>query len=185
MKLKTLLLSSLLLATIASADTNATKIEAIGYIKLLGGELKTQLLSNMKQGSQELDAVTFCTDNADKITKEINAKLPENASVRRASLQTRNPDNSADATDKKIMQEYIAQIESKSFNPKSPIKIVEDANSTRVYKPLLTKAVCLKCHGENVSDNISKFIKENYPKDQAMNFKENSLRGVIVAEIKK
>jgi len=185
MKIRTILLASLLLGSYTLADTNSTKKEAIGYIKLLGGTLKTELVSKMQKGSQELDAVTFCTHNAEKITKEINAKLPENATVRRASLETRNPNNSADTTDTKIMQEYIAQIESKSFDPKSPIKVVEDANSTRVYKPLLTKPLCLQCHGEHVSDTLSKYIKEHYPKDRAMNFKEGSLRGVIVAEIKK
>ena len=67
----------------------------------------------------------------------------------------------------------------------SAIKVYVDKSVTRVYKPLYTMGVCLKCHGENISKDIKKELVKNYPNDKAINFKLGSLRGVIVSEIKK
>ena len=82
------------------------------------------------------------------------------------------------------MEEYIKSIEAKTFTPKD-IKVVEEGNVTRIYKPLATGGVCLKCHGQNVSNELIEMIAESYPLDKAMDFKEGDLRGVIVAEIEK
>ncbi len=192
MNINTLLLATLLTtsATFASevktTETEMTaKQEGVKYIKMLGGTLKTQLQKHMKADKTGVGAVTFCTTDAVKITAEVNAKLPVYAKVRRTALKLRNEDkNAADALDTKIMQEYIASMEAKTFSPKD-IKVVEDGDVTRVYKPLLAKNVCLVCHGSKISTAIQEEITKGYPHDKAVNFKENSLRGVIVAEIKK
>ncbi len=192
MKVKTLLLAALLSTsmTLASeANTTPAKMtikqEGVKYIKMLGGALKTQLQTEMKADKTGVGAVTFCTTKATKITAEVNSKLPAYAKVRRTALKLRNEkDNSADALDTKIMQEYVASIKAKTFTPKD-IKVVEDGDITRVYKPLLAKPVCLVCHGSKISPAIQEEITKGYPHDKAVNFEEGSLRGVIVAEIKK
>ncbi len=192
MKINTLLLTTLLSTSMALAsEANTTspemtvKQEGIKYIKMLGGTLKTELQTEMKADKTGVGAVTFCTTKANKITEEINTKLPAYAKVRRTALKLRNAkDNSADALDTKIMEEYVASIDAKTFTPKD-IKVVQDGDVTRVYKPLLAKNVCLVCHGSKISPAIQEEITKGYPHDKAVNFKENSLRGVIVAEIKK
>ena len=190
MKLKTLLLTSLLTGSAMAAESNTTqpltvKQEGIKYIKMLGGALKSELKVHMKKDPAGLDALAFCTGSADKITKEINAKLPSYAKVRRTALKVRNSSvNTPDATDEKVMQAYEAAIVAKTFTPKD-MKVVEEGNVTRVYKPLVTKAVCLKCHGSQLSPQISKALKSAYPEDKAVGFKEGDLRGVVVAEIAK
>ena len=192
MKINTLLITTLVSTSIALAsEANTTapaeitvKQEGMKYIKMLGGALKGELQTHMKADKTGLAAMSFCTAQADSITKEINAKLPKYASVRRTAMKTRNSDNAADALDKKVMEEYEASIEAKTFLP-ADIKVVVEGETTRVYKPLVTKGVCLKCHGTDVSKEIQSEIKTHYPKDQALGFKEGSLRGMIVAEIKK
>jgi hypothetical protein len=185
MKLHTLLLSTLLLSGTVMADDMATKQEGIKYIKMLGGALKSELKTHMKADKTGVGAVTFCTNEATKLTAEINTKLPAYAKVRRTALKLRNADkNGADALDTKIMQEYVASIEAKTFTPKD-IKVVKDGDVTRVYKALLAKPVCLVCHGSKISKTIQEEITKGYPHDKAVNFEEDSLRGVIVAEIKK
>jgi len=188
MKLQTLLFSTLLISTAMAADMNTTepltvKQEGIKYIKMLGGALKTELKSHMMADKTGLSAAGFCASKATKLTAEVNAKLPNYAKVRRTALKLRNDsNNTADTLDTKVMHEYIAAIEAKTFTPKD-IKVIVDANVTRVYKPLITKAVCLKCHGSNISKEIKDVITSAYPHDKAIDFKEGSLRGVIVAEI--
>ena len=189
MKVKTLLLTSLLTVSAMATNNNDTqplpvKQEGIKYIKMLGSALKTELKAHMEKDSTGLDALAFCTGSAERITKEVNAKLPSYAKVRRTALQVRNSANKPDATDKRAMKAYEAAIALKTFTPKD-IKVIEEGNATRVYKPLITKAVCLKCHGNKLSPQISDTLKSAYPADKATGFKEGELRGVIVAEIAK
>jgi hypothetical protein len=139
----------------------------------------------MKADPTGIAAFGFCTAKANEITEEVNKALPAGATVRRTALKTRNENNNPDATDKEVMQSYVKAIEEKTFDPKNDLKIVEEGNVTRIYKPLLTAGVCLKCHGQNMSNEINEMIAVSYPKDQAVGFKEGDLRGVIVAEIKK
>jgi major membrane immunogen (membrane-anchored lipoprotein) len=185
MKLSVTVLSALLLTSAATADNKAVKMEGISYIKQLGGALKSELKAHMKKDPSGLEALAFCTASADKITQDVNAKLPEYAKVRRTALKVRNDKvNSPDATDEKVMKAYEEAIAAKRFSPKD-IKVVEVGDTTRIYKPLVTKKVCLKCHGSDLSPKISEALKSAYPNDKATGFKEGDLRGVIVAEIKK
>lgn len=190
MKINLILLTALISTSMAftsevtSTKEMTVKQEGMKYIKMLGGALKGELQTHMKADKTGLAAMGFCTAKADDITNEVNSKLPKYASVRRTALKTRNPNNTADALDQKVMAEYEASIEAKTFLP-ADIKVVEEGDTTRVYKPLVTKGVCLKCHGNDISQEIQDEIKTHYPKDQALGFKEGSLRGMIVAEIKK
>lgn len=186
MKISNLLLTSFLLtATTFAEDMNTTKQEGIKYIKMLGAALKTELQAHMKNDPTGLEALAFCTGSADRITQKVNAKLPAYAKVRRTALLVRNDKvNAPDAIDTKVMNAYKTAIDAKTFKP-TDIKVVEEGETTRIYKPLITEAACLKCHGETLSPAIQEGLKSSYPHDKATMFKEGSLRGVIVAEIKK
>jgi len=184
MKLIILITAAALLSSTVFAQAATPKEEGIAAIKQLGGALKGELKAKMKEDPSGVAAAGFCIHSADQITKEVNSKLSKNVSVRRTSLKYRNSTNKPDTTDTAVMEAYSKAIASKTFDPKSPIKIIKEGDTTRVYKPLVTKAVCLKCHGSDLSPEISMMIKENYPSDQATGFKEGDLRGVIVAEVK-
>jgi len=175
-------------ATVAlKTESNATmsvKMEGVKYIKMLGMELKGKMKKAMKADPTALKAVKFCSDEAEKLTQEVNAKFPKNVTVKRVSLDVRNPKNSPDTIDTKVLNEYAKAIENKTFNPKD-IKVVQDGNTTRVYKPMVVGKVCLKCHGSNVSKEVKEVIAKKYPADKAINLKEGTLRGAFVAEIKK
>jgi hypothetical protein len=177
-------LCSSLMAMNNKPNHTGVKKEGIKYIKMLGMSLKSELKSKMKEDKSGLGAIGFCSSQAEQITKDVNAKLPEYASVRRTANRLRNPNNKADDIDKKVMQEYELAIANKTFSPKN-IKVFDINGTTRVYKPLVMKKVCLKCHGTNVSDDIKKVLASKYPNDKALGYKEGDFRGVIVSEIKK
>lgn len=189
MKPTVYLFISLLSTSLLSASGNPNKTqkqikqEGVQYIKMLGGTLKSQLQTHMKADKTGLSAIRFCSEKAEEITKEVNQKLPEHASVRRTALKTRNENNTPDPLDIKVMNAYEKQIADGTFNA-NDIKVIQDKDIFRVYKPLITQGVCLKCHGSNIDKEIQKIISTNYPKDEAIDFKGGSLRGVIVSEIK-
>jgi len=158
--------------------------EGIKYIKMLGSELKSHLKEALKADPSGVKALEFCANKAMQITKEVNSKLPDGASVRRTALRTRNPKNAPDPIDEGVMEVFEKAANEHKLTPQNIVKI-DDGKSIRYYKPLLTQAVCLKCHGENVSDELKAKIKEFYPNDKALGFKNGAFRGVIVSTIKK
>ncbi len=168
----------------ADKDLKPIKEEGVRYIKMLGGALKKEVKARMQEDPSGALAMGFCSTKAKEITEDVNAKLPDYASVRRTALRVRNEANKPDETDVKIMKAYEKAIAEGKFDPKN-IEVVETGDTYRVYKPLLAKKMCLKCHGTDISNDIKAVIKKVYPNDQATGFKEGDLRGVIVAEIKK
>ncbi len=184
MKNRIFVFVSLLLVANLQANDNEIKKEGIGYIKMLGSELKSNLVSKMKADPTGEMALGFCIGAAQSITEDVNKKLPAYASVRRAALKYRAQNSKPDEVDKKIMNFYLEKIANKTFSPKD-ITMVKNDNIYRVYKPLLTQKVCLKCHGSDIKKELKIAINKAYPKDLATNFKEGDFRGVIVAEIKK
>ena len=171
-------------ALIADQNIKPIKEEGVKYIKMLGGALKKEVKAKMLEDPSGALAMGFCSTKASEITEKINNQLPHYASVRRTALKVRNPKNSPDKVDTEVMEQYEAAIKAGKFTPKD-IKVVESGDAYRIYKPLVTKAMCLKCHGQNISDDIRAVLKKVYPNDKATGFKEGDLRGVIVAEIKK
>lgn len=195
MKLTVFLLSAILSTAIFAQDNNNSstnnkqisinaKKEGLAYIKKLSSTLKSQLQEHMQVDPTGVAALGFCTAKAMEVTADINKELPSYAKVRRTALRTRNKANTPDTIDIKIMNEYVDAIEKKKFSP-DLIKVFQEGNTTRVYKPLVTEGVCLKCHGENISKELHDMILSSYPEDNATGFKEGELRGVIVAEIVK
>ncbi len=189
MKKLTLTLSlAVIVATItasaeAPADQKAIAMEGVRYIKMLGKELKSNVMKRMKDDPSGLQSAYFCSKSAERITKEINAKFPEGIRVRRTALKIRNPKNAPDATDLKVLKKMEA--ESKEGTLKKKPVVVQADGVNRVYVPLFVEKGCLKCHGpvDRIDPKVRKLLAEKYPHDQAVGFKKGDLRGVVVAEI--
>jgi hypothetical protein len=174
---------SLSAAEQAAPDQKAIAMEGVKYIKMLGKELKGNLVKYLKQDPTGLQAAYFCAKSAQELTRKVNAKFPGNVKVRRTALKYRNPDNKPDATDVKVMEEMEAAIKAGTFK-KKPV-VVKVGNTERVYLPLIAQKACLKCHGpvEKIDPKVRETIAKHYPHDKATGFHEGDLRGVIVAEI--
>ncbi len=184
MKVKNIILASIVITSFLQADDKEIKQEGIKYIKMLGSELKSNLVKKMQKDPSGELALGFCIGAASSITEDVNKKLPQNATVRRTALKYRNEANKPDAMDKDVLISYAESIKNKTFTPKD-IVVLKTSNTYRVYKPLLTKGACLKCHGTNVDKKLKSTIAKAYPNDKAMDFLEGDFRGAIVAEIKK
>ena len=174
--------------TLFANEANATKSmpnelkEGIGYIKMLGKELKGNLKKHLKADKSGLSAAEFCANNASKIAEEVSKKLPKGVRVYRTSLKVRNPNDKPDKTDLKVLNEI-----KNKFDNKEPITkplMVKVGDKVRVYKPLIIEPVCLKCHGDatKINPKIKEIISKKYPNDKAINYKVGDFRGVIVSE---
>lgn len=190
--MKKLIITSILATSaIFAAEANTTKPamppvvkEGVGYIKMLGKELKMNMKKHMMADKSGVDAAGFCANKADEIAKEVSKKFPEGVKVYRTSLKVRNEANKPDAKDIEILEKLTKSIEDKTFK-KKPTVVKLDNNTTRVYVPLMVEKACVVCHGdaEKINPEIKKIISAKYPNDKAVNFKEGDLRGVIVAQM--
>lgn len=159
------------------------EIQAKGMkqIKGLIEGVKPALMTTLKSDKTGIEGMGMCSKSAIEMGKKYNASLPKDSSVRRTALKYRNPNNKPDATDVVVMEKLKAD---NTF--KKPL-VVEMGDNYRVYKALPVHKPCLICHGDvkTMSASMLKIIKEKYPNDLAVDFKEHDFRGVIVSTIKK
>ncbi len=160
-----------------------TEIQAKGMkqIKGLINGVKPALMGALKTDKTGIEGMEMCSVSAIEMGKKYNASLPKDSSIRRTALKYRNPNNKPDATDVVVMEKL------KSDNSFKKPLVVDMGDNYRVYKALPVHKPCLVCHGDTktMSPSMLKIIKEKYPNDLAVDFKEHEFRGVIVSTIKK
>ena len=172
-----------------ATESNATKpqmspvvLKGVKAIKMLGGELKKNIKAKFKEDKSGLTAAKFCATKAVEISVEVSKKFPKGVTVRRVANKYRNEANKPDSIDTKVLEEFQKELDNKTFVKKP--KLVDANGTKRVYVPILVGKACIKCHGQNINPKIASVIKEHYPNDKAIGFKEGDLRGAMVAEIK-
>lgn len=140
--------------------------------QLLGKTLKTTI---QQRGIPA--ALDYCNLNAYPLVDSIEQKY--GVTIKRASLATRNPQDSPDQEEKKIIETYQKDLQA----GKTPeVKVNIHSKEILFAKPiLLNDAVCLNCHGQ-VGAEITKenyeVIQALYPDDQATGHKLGDLRGI-------
>jgi len=152
-------------------------------------ELFMALSKNLKEKIKSdgfAGAVEFCSSEADKITKAVNLKLPQNVKVKRVSLKVRSAKNAPQRVDKEML-ELFDNMKANNIVLTPLIKKM-NKNMVKFYKPMvINKPVCLKCHGDSktIDPKALEAIKKKYPNDRAKDYKLRDLRGAFVVTIKK
>lgn len=141
---------------------------ALSTKKVLGKNLMGAI---QKKGT--LAALEFCNIKAMPLTDSMATK--HNAIIKRVSDKNRNPNNKANTEELK----YIAQFK-KELAAKKEIKpiILEKGNKIQFYYPIETNTMCLQCHGTQLKPDVQKQILKLYPKDLAVGYSENQVRGI-------
>ena len=167
--------------TVKYVDNAEIQAKGMNQIKGLVGIVKPALQGAMKSDKTGMKALEMCSTSAQEMGKKYNTSLPEDSKIRRTALKYRNPKNKPDGTD------IIVMTKLKADNTFDKPLVVDMGDSFRVYKALPMKKPCLVCHGDTkkMSSSMLETIKEKYPDDMAMNFKEHTFRGVIISTIKK
>jgi hypothetical protein len=139
-------------------------------------ELAGNLMKQMKLGGPKL-AVPFCNAAAYPLTDKIAKKY--NVSIKRTSHKIRNPKNSPNSEESKIIKNYLVSLD-KEESIKPVVKIEAD-KKVHFYAPIILDKKCIACHGtvgKEVSKQTDSIIKSFYPTDKATGFKVGDLRGV-------
>jgi cytochrome c553 len=123
-----------------------------------------------------IEAITFCNEKAYPLTDSV--ALANHATIKRVSEKPRNPNNNANSEE----LEYIKTFKSIIANNEDPNPIVKELeNKIQVFYPITTNAMCLQCHGkpdEDIQKPTLKKIVNLYPKDKAIGYGINEVRGI-------
>jgi len=138
-------------------------------------ELGKNLLGQIQKNGV-IAALDFCNLQAMPITDSM--ATVHKAHINRVTDKPRNPKNKANAVELQYLENLKKQVA--SGNEVDPI-VVEIGNEAEFYYPIVTNSMCLKCHGtpgkELETLTLSK-IQELYPKDKAIGYSENEVRGI-------
>jgi cytochrome c553 len=141
---------------------------ALGTKKVLGENLMGTI-----QNKGTLEALAFCNIQAMPLTDSMSTKF--NAEIKRVSDKNRNPNNSTNAQELKYIDQFKKQMVAKQEI--KPV-VLEKGNKVQFYYPIETNTMCLQCHGKQVKPEVAKQILKLYPKDLALGYSENEVRGI-------
>ena len=143
---------------------------ALSTKKLLGENLMGTI---QKKGT--LEALAFCNIQAMPLTDSMSVNY--NATIKRVSDKNRNPNNKANAEELVYLEQFKKALAAKA-EPK-PV-IVDKGEKVQFYYPIPTNTMCLQCHGkpENIKPEVRAKTLKLYPKDLAIGYGENQLRGI-------
>lgn len=141
--------------------------------------LKHTLKKEMNKGSVS-NAIAACHSGTEKINKQLSAQSGWN--ITRTALKFRSPKNVPDEWEEKVLQNF-----EKSKRAGASIKQLEFSEIIkkdtqfvfRYMKAIPTSGLCLNCHGEKLSVAVKDKLKQLYPEDKAIGFKEGDIRGAF------
>jgi len=139
---------------------------------VLGSKLK-EVIQN--EGIPQ--ALKYCNVNAFPIVDSLQEVY--GIRIRRTSQKMRNPSDTPDKMEQKIIDEYMDVIQ-KGETP--TVKVVLSKKNVDYFKPIILSAsLCLNCHG-NIGSEIKyenyTIIKALYTEDKATGYKMGDLRGI-------
>lgn len=165
----------------ADIDTQAESTAAKAAIKELAGSLQKELKAAMQAGGPTA-AIAVCNTQAMPITRKVAAE--NGLSLSRVSLNNRNPANLPNEWQAAVLKDF----EQQKAAGKDPASLAwsetvsaRGGKEFRFMKAIPTAAVCLNCHGAEISPEVSQVLTGLYPDDRATGYAEGDIRGAFVA----
>lgn len=162
-------------------DKAALSEQAKTAIKTYGGNLKAELQAAMQTGGP-VNAINVCQLKAPELANTVSNT--EKLEVSRVSLRNRNPViGLPNEWQTQVLNDFEARkVKGEALESLVYSELVENAgkHEFRFMKAIPTEAMCLTCHGSEISPVVMTRLKELYPQDKATGFKEGDLRGAFV-----
>lgn len=151
--------------------------QATSAFAALQQSLTGRLQAAMAEGGPAA-AVDVCHTAAQPLTDSV--AQAQGVEVGRTSHRLRNEKNAPRAW----AADYVRQHAGKKA-AEVPGRVFDLGDRVGVLKPIPTGALCLTCHGAQVTAELQQLIASKYPADQAKGFTEGELRGFFWAEVKR
>lgn len=180
--MKKLLLFLFILQTpIAAGANDQQKLieQSQATIKDFATRLKTELQKGLQQGGP-VEAIQICNLVAAELGQTISSEY--GWQIGRTSLKFRNPDNAPKRWQMSVLKDFDAR----RLNGEDPENLVYqeviDINGQRTFRymqAIPTGGLCLTCHGEQITPEVSAELTRLYPQDRATGHRIGDLRGAF------
>ncbi|MDP1531106.1 Tll0287-like domain-containing protein [Rhodoferax sp.] len=139
------------------------------------------LTDEIAKGGPE-SAVEVCRDKAPQMAK--SASEQSGWTIRRVSLQNRNPKAVPDAWERAALEDFdrrAAAGESPATLEKGELVAEGDRKEYRYMKALPVQQICLACHGtaDKIKLEVSAQLKKHYPDDKGTGYSIGQIRGAM------
>jgi len=153
----------------------------VTLLKKLLGEVTTSLEEKGPEAT-----IGYCSERAYPLTDSISEAF--GVKIKRTTFKYRNPKNKPDKYEEEALKYFAKFFKEGKKPPKYYVQRVKmgDRIVYRYYFPLKVLKLCLNCHGvpgKDIKPEVYKAIKDKYPEDRAINYKEGDFRGVVRVEI--
>ncbi|TDG11877.1 DUF3365 domain-containing protein [Seongchinamella unica] len=177
MRLFLILIIQLLLAGVALADQRTLlRNEASALASEFVGQLKPQLKQAMTEGGP-VRAIEVCAAVAPGIADGLSAR--SGWQIRRVSLRQRNASRAVpDPWERQVLEEF----DRRQAAAEAEGELYRDELQPARYRYLraqITEALCLACHGEDLSPAVIDALEQYYPDDLARGYALGDVRGAI------
>jgi hypothetical protein len=164
--------------TAAMADSSGAIAMGGHAASRLAGGLIGPLTAAVEAGGPA-GAIDFCSREAAALTSAIEDSIGGGITLKRTTLQPRNPDNAPDELERRVLEDLHARVARGDTLPSHVLQA--EAGAVRYYRPLTVQALCVRCHGaaEQLDPAVRTMLAQRYPADQATGYREGDLRGVI------
>lgn len=172
----------------AAAETPAPDAENVAKaraaIAALATSLKTSLGEALASGGPA-NALAACQAIAPEAARK--AAETHGLSIGRTALRVRNPANTPDALERRVLGEFQAEIARGADGAKLEHAEIVTENGVRTFrfmKPIvMAEKPCAACHGAAIAPDVRSAIKSLYPEDAATGFAPGELRGAFTVSI--
>jgi hypothetical protein len=161
-------------AASAAASASARGQQAIATLKQ---RLRTDLSKALEGGTAK--AVVVCSTVAKQVTDGLAA---DGLTLGRATRKPRNPANAVAGWQAEALAEFEATAAAGKPLDRAQYLRQSPDGQVRYAEPLVTQALCLKCHGTELEPDVRAAIATAYPTDQATGYADGALRGLAWAE---
>lgn len=112
------------------------------------------------------------------------AGLPGITAFKTTSDRVRDPKNKPDAAERLVLERFLGDLKADRTPAEVVVQRIDRADKThewRVYRSLVTQAVCLNCHGDlfNKPASFREKLEGRYPLDQAVEYNSKEWRGLL------
>lgn len=155
---------------------------ARSLIKAFGSDLK-QALTKAMSSEGPIKALEVCNLQAGPIAKKHS--LLSDWDIARTSTKVRNAKNAPDEWELAVLEQFEKRkLAGESLTTMEYFEVVQKGDNLvhRYMKPISTSGICLTCHGQNVSNEITNKVKLLYPNDQATGFQVGDIRGAFTLQ---
>ena len=163
-------------SALGAAQQEQLQQEARALVQQFVGQLKPQLQQALQEGGPTR-AIAVCATAAPTIADSLSDS--SGWQVRRVSLQQRNASR---AVPDKWERAVLQQFDTSAAAGENPMDLhVGELQGTR-YRYMQAQgveAICLTCHGQNLSQPVIDALQQYYPDDMATGYQLGQVRGAI------